>query len=323
MKACNSTRCGEWRTSSGVYNYDAIPMAVTGFAADRTTINHGESVNMWWQRPANYSKDFTYTITATRPKEATIPWVDGLTGHAITRGGLTGIQRSGTQTLHIKACNAYGCAADEVDLAITVQGPPAAPWNFAVDKPVVGLGETVKLSWEMHQNYLLPVTYELYVKKPDRTGKDKITNYTGGEYFNRTINKVGEHIFYVRACDAVEGCGPFSELSVNVGDIPVYQHSNTNLYLMVPQANGDKLIELHHNGSDWQVNELTQAEWDTINPTSLPVSSYQVNMADYNNNGLEDFMVISADQSVQIIVYSTGIFSIKTELLGAPAGGGK
>ena len=325
VKACRSSGCGEWRTSTGVYNVNDRPLEVPGFAVDKTSINPGETINIWWDRPANYSKDFSYRIYVTKfdtEGNPEGPWVwagaDGeLTGHNIARGEGTGIQRNGTQVLEIEACLGDICSEQRSRLTVTVDGPPPKPWDFTVNKPVISLGNTVTLSWQMHHNYLLPVTYKLYVKKPDSTSLYEIPGYTGGESYDRFINKVGEHIFYVKACHDTDGCGDYSSVTVDVGDIPVYQ-SGSKLYLKVPQGNDEKLLELVPVDNDWQVNELTLTQWNVIAPESLLVSQYQVLMGDFDGNGADDFKVVSGDQTVEIFIFSPSVLFIKTELLGAP-----
>ncbi len=144
-------------------------------------------------------------------------WRSKLTTTTDTRGGDTGIQRSGTQVIEIEACNSKDQCGPLKSVSVTVGGPPPAPWTFTADKPSINAGETVKLSWAMHQNYLLTSTYNLSVEKPDGSARYTFGPKLSTTEFNRLINMPGKHTFFVQACDAQNVCGATNSLVVNVG----------------------------------------------------------------------------------------------------------
>lgn len=77
----------------------------------------------------------------------------------------------------------------------------------------VDIGQSVLLSWQSAdttQTY----TYNLDVKKPwDNVYYRRLANVSSNQ-FNRYIGAAGTHIFKVNACNTLNVCGEFAELSI-------------------------------------------------------------------------------------------------------------
>jgi len=209
---------------------------VTVFSVDARQINHGDSVTLSWTPVENTPSDSTYNLYVTKPSELGFPvtprflWrVLDASARSTVRGGDTGIQRTGTQTIEIEVCRGAICS-DIRAVDVTVDGPPAKPWIFEVNNSAIESGESVQLSWAMHSNYQLAVTYNLFAEKPDGSVRFQFQHNILQTSFNRVINLAGVHRFYVQACEVVGGeCGEVSEaLSVVVGSGSIL-HIHTEL----------------------------------------------------------------------------------------------
>ncbi|WDE13664.1 hypothetical protein [Thalassomonas haliotis] len=95
----------------------------------------------------------------------------------------------------------------------------------------------------------------------------------------------------------------------------VYQDTNGNYYLTLPETHGFKNIKLALVDGSWQVTELDQAQWSAL---SLTPSGYQFNLKDFFTDGLADFVVNTADAPIYVSITKseTGYsYSAKTSIV--------
>ncbi|MCJ8270371.1 MAG: hypothetical protein MJK04_13330, partial [Psychrosphaera sp.] len=185
----------------------ATPGAVSYFSANKYNLNHGDSVTLRWGKPSNTAEAVTYSIYVSKNGAAAFRWRSGLTSTSISRGGTTGILRSGTQSFDIVACNSSGVCGAKKSLTISIGGPPPVPNSFSVNDSSITQGQSISLSWAMHHNYQRATRYNLHVKKPGYSSFIFARNISSTQ-FSRTIDLAGTHTFYVEPCDASNGCGP-------------------------------------------------------------------------------------------------------------------
>ena len=174
----------------------ATPPSVGTFSASKYRLNHGDSVTLRWSKPSSYSESVKYNIYVTKNSEAQFRWKSGLTSTSISRGGSTGILRSGTQRFDIEACNSGGSCGPRKTVSITIGGPPPIPTSFSVNDSSITQGQTISLNWSMHHNYPRATRYNLHVKKPGYSSFIFARNINQTQ-FSRTINLPGIHTFYV------------------------------------------------------------------------------------------------------------------------------
>ena len=311
--ACRWAGCnGRYQTSTNVYLHDSDPLAVNNFSVNKPSIKPGESIFLYWDRPENYSSEFTYNIYVTKPSDDGYPevpkfkWQSDITIHGISRGGLEGIQRTGTHTIEIEACR-YGVCSAQQQLEIVVEGPPPSPSTFTADKAFINPVETVTLSWAMNPNYKQQVKYNLSVNKPngDYTTFARLTE---SESFNRLINMAGVHTFYIQPCEVGGDCQPQEELKSLQVYVGVLQDSQGNLYL----AHNNKLLKLTLVNEKWQVVELTPAELEILSE-NLVASDYTVEFGHFSADSIEDFRLTNTTtQDVITFVSHQGNYQSST-----------
>ncbi|AIY67412.1 hypothetical protein [Pseudoalteromonas piratica] len=315
VKACRWAGCkGRFRVSNGIYSFTEKPLTVNNFFVDKTSIEPGESIQLFWERPDNYSKDFYYQLHVTKPSGdgyPTVPrflWEDNVKVHAISRGRDTGIQRIGTQTIDIRACNAHGCSEQLQQVEVTVQGPPPAPHTFTVDNANITVRDIVSFTWTMSPNYQEAVTFNLGVLKPNGNDFVFLQNSEATKH-NRQINMPGKHQFYLEACNADKGCGN-DKAKLNVYVSGVMQSGNTH-YVVIATEAGVRYLSLIQVNDEWQINSLTEDAWHALDAYSnFSLSSYSVTVTDLSQDGLVDITLSDGSNDLVLIQNSDGDFVI-------------
>jgi len=251
VAACNLGGCGTLSNARTV-NYIASPGAVASFSVDKPQINHGESVVLNWTKPTGFAYPVTYNIYVTKPYEPGYPqehrflWRSNLTTTSESRGGDTGINRTGTQVIEIEACHSIGGCGPIKSVNVTVGGPPPLPSTFTVDKANIPAGDSVKLQWSIDQNFQRPVTYNVSVEKPDGSTRYTFARNTSAVYFNRLINMPGKHQFFVQACDSDNLCGDSKSLTVDVEPPP----STSQIIFIHTDLLGSPVLETNEDGNE-------------------------------------------------------------------------
>ncbi|WP_448566722.1 hypothetical protein [Thalassotalea ganghwensis] len=332
VKACRWAGCrGRFRVSNGIYPLTQKPMTVNNFIVDKTTIEPGESIQLFWDRPDNYSKDFYYQLHVTKPSGDGYPsvprflWEDNVKFHAISRGGITGIQRIGTQTIDIRACNAEGCSEQLQQVHVTVQGPPPAPQTFTVDNANISVGDVVNFTWAMSRNYQQAVTYNLGVLKPSGADVVFLQNSEATQH-SRQIYMPGKHLFYIKACEVDGECGE-DKAELNVYVSGVMQSGNTH-YVVIATETGVRYLSLIQVNGEWQISPLTEEAWQALDAyNNFSLSSYAVTVSDLSQDGLVDLTLSDGNNELVLIQNSDGgfveslgrnIIFIHTDILGTP-----
>ena len=277
----------------------ASPGGVSYFSASPSVINQGDSTLLSWGQPRGYSGSVTYNLYVQKPTEST-PWLklENVSFTSFDRP----INMLGYHSFFIEACDSAGSCGPRSSVSVFVQTPPPPPpppppipgpvQSFRASSPIIESGQRTLLSWNNPTSYSTGVYYRLSVEKPDGSTKLTFEPYLTSNSFNRLINMVGRHYFYVQACNNIHQCGQESSLSVLVNEkeiapnsaIPPFtagyievNKSNAITWSAIATANYYKLYE--DNSLIYQGSNLTSQ----ISSTTEKTSKYAI--AACNNGG--------------------------------------
>lgn len=233
VKACRYTRCQDGYGYSNevilvgrdVSGHDGIG-AITNFKADKSRILPGEAIKLSWERPkgphgAFYNEHLLYAIFVTKPGEGEFLKWSGLEELSVKREGETGIQKLGTQTFRIIACDSFSNCSPSSTTSIEVVGRPPMPLEFSSNKTEVFTNDVVTLNWKMNPSYGLPVSYHLGLNEPSwQPGYfEPLLSQSTATSHQITFDKTGVHRLSLQACNQ-DGCSETRTLSIVVSSRP-------------------------------------------------------------------------------------------------------
>ena len=190
----------------------AAPGAVGSFSVNKSQVSTGSTVRLSWNKPSNFPGTVYYNVFVKKPGESSYyRFSSGSTNTSINRL----INKAGTHHFKIKGCDGITGCGPESFLSVKAYDTPNAPSSFTSNTYSVEEGQNVQLSWSAPSNLSSGAKYNVEVSKPSDNGYfHRFMNKTSATSKSRLIGIEGVHKFRVQACNPVNVCGGFKNLSI-------------------------------------------------------------------------------------------------------------
>jgi len=192
VRACNSSGCGSYRTST-VTKVLFKPTTPSSISVPSTSSG---SIAISWGAAKDASK---YTLIESRNGAAWSTISTGFTGRSYTRTN----RSTGSYRYQVKGCNATGCSAYKLSAYTKVTTLPLLPSSITVPSAVSTNG-TIAISWATSGG---ATKYTLQESRNGATWTTLTSSSTGRTY-SRTGRSSGAYKYRARGCN-VSGCSSY------------------------------------------------------------------------------------------------------------------
>ncbi|WP_157576760.1 hypothetical protein [Pseudoalteromonas rubra] len=218
-------------------SFQSLAISSPSFSLSTYSMYRGNTVTLSWSRPSGTQY---FNLWVLKPGDTWLKFRGGYTSTSFNRY----INKNGTHTFYVEACDASGCSASGSASVSVSEPPPPGPSavrGFSLSTSQIYTGGSVMLQWQPPSSYSGSLYYRLRTKKPG--GNWFVFRDVSSPNFLRSgINLAGTHYFQVQACDSWNQCSYSSVHSLSVLSPPPVPDAVAGLSVSKTQLNyGDSV----------------------------------------------------------------------------------
>ncbi|WP_125718534.1 chitinase N-terminal domain-containing protein [Pseudoalteromonas rubra] len=218
-------------------SFQSLAIGSPSLSLSTYNMYRGNTVTLSWSRPSGTQY---FNLWVLKPGDSWLKFRGGYSSTSFNRY----INKNGTHTFYVEACDASGCSASGSASVTVSEPPPPGPSTvrgFSLSTSHIYTGGSVMLNWQPPNSYSGSLYYRLRTKKP---GGDwfvfRDVSTTG--FLRSGINLAGTHYYQIQACDSWGQCSYSSTLSLRVSSPPPVPNAVTGLTASKTQLNyGDSV----------------------------------------------------------------------------------